>query len=95
MNLNKNTIATDTSALNPSGVRLGTPAMTTRGFKEYDFEIVAGVLDDIATLAKKIQDTAAGTTLADFVEAMKGFGGEIKLIKERVIAQCTIFDLPE
>lgn len=95
VSVNKNTIATDTSALNPSGVRLGTPAMTTRGFKEYDFEIVAGVLEDIASLAKKIQDAAAGLTLADFVESMKGFGGEIKLIKERVIAQCTIFGFPE
>ena len=95
VSVNKNTIATDTSALNPSGVRLGTPAMTTRGFKEYDFEIVAGVLEDIASLAKKIQDAAAGTTLADFVEAMKGFTGEIDAIKQRVIIQCTIFDLPE
>ena len=39
MSVNKNTIATDKSAFNPSGIRLGTAAMTTRGFKENDFGV--------------------------------------------------------
>ncbi|MDY0010237.1 MAG: serine hydroxymethyltransferase, partial [Candidatus Izemoplasmatales bacterium] len=30
-----------------SGIRLGTPAMTTRGFKEKDFEEVAILIDMI------------------------------------------------
>lgn len=36
--VNKNSIPGDTSALNPGGVRLGTPALTTRGLNENDFE---------------------------------------------------------
>lgn len=36
--VNKNSIPGDTSALNPGGVRLGTPALTTRGLNEDDFE---------------------------------------------------------
>ena len=35
--LNKNTVPGDKSPMNPSGIRLGSPAMTTRGCKEADF----------------------------------------------------------
>jgi len=49
--LNKNTTPKDKSALNPSGVRLGTPALTSRGFKEEDFEKVADFLDAAADIA--------------------------------------------
>ncbi|ETN86388.1 glycine hydroxymethyltransferase [Necator americanus] len=38
---NKNTCPGDVSALRPGGIRLGTPALTSRGFKEKDFEKVA------------------------------------------------------
>lgn len=38
---NKNTVPGDKSALNPSGIRLGTPALTTRGLVEDDIDKVA------------------------------------------------------
>lgn len=38
---NKNTVPGDKSALNPSGIRLGSPALTGRGLKGIDFEKVA------------------------------------------------------
>jgi len=45
---NKNTIPYDTKKpFVTSGIRLGTPAMTTRGFKEKDFEEVAVLVDMI------------------------------------------------
>lgn len=45
---NKNTIPYDTKKpFITSGIRLGTPAMTTRGFKESDFEEVAVLIDMI------------------------------------------------
>lgn len=45
--VNKNVIADDTrSALDPSGVRFGTPAITTRGFTERECAEVAGYMLD-------------------------------------------------
>lgn len=38
--LNKNTCPGDKSALKPSGLRIGAPALTSRDFKEKDFEQV-------------------------------------------------------
>lgn len=39
--VNKNTCPGDKSALSPSGLRLGTPALTSRNLKEADIEKVA------------------------------------------------------
>lgn len=51
---NKNTIPGETrSPFDPSGIRVGTPAMTTRGYKEKDFVKVAGKID--AILRKEIK----------------------------------------
>jgi glycine hydroxymethyltransferase len=45
MTLNKNMIANDTrKPMDPSGVRLGTPAITTRGMKEAEMEILGTLM---------------------------------------------------
>ena len=47
---NKNSIPNDTEKpMYCSGLRLGTPAMTTRGFNEDDFEEVAKIIFDVLT----------------------------------------------
>ena len=56
---NKNSIAGDVSAMNPGGVRIGTPALTSRGFGETDFDIVAHFLHRGASLAVEAQTKAA------------------------------------
>ncbi len=38
---NKNTVPGDVSAMVPGGLRIGTPALTSRGFVEKDFEAVS------------------------------------------------------
>ncbi|KHN96163.1 serine hydroxymethyltransferase [Metarhizium album ARSEF 1941] len=51
---NKNTVPGDRSALVPGGLRMGTPAMTTRGFTENDFVLVADIVDRAVTIAVRI-----------------------------------------
>ena len=43
--VNKNSVPGDKSAIIPGGVRIGPPALTTRGFKEDDVVKVADFLD--------------------------------------------------
>jgi len=46
--LNKNAIPDDSrSPMNPSGMRIGTPALTTRGFREEDCKQVAEIICDV------------------------------------------------
>ena len=44
---NRNTIPGDKSALNPSGVRMGTPWISQRGFKEEETRQVADIIADV------------------------------------------------
>lgn len=53
--LNKNSVPGDKSAMTPGGIRIGTPALTTRGFKEADFERVAEFIHRAIVIAKDCQ----------------------------------------
>ncbi|XP_004070395.2 serine hydroxymethyltransferase, mitochondrial [Oryzias latipes] len=52
---NKNTCPGDKSALTPGGLRLGTPALTSRGLKEADFEKVVDFIDEGIQIALDIK----------------------------------------
>jgi glycine hydroxymethyltransferase len=57
--LNKNTIADDTrKPLDPSGIRFGTPALTTRGFDEADSKRVAEIMLEVLTKREAAVDAA-------------------------------------
>lgn len=65
---NKNTVPGDTSALTPGGIRMGAPALTSRGFKEDDFAKVAEFFDRAVTIALKLKSTDQGKKLKGFRE---------------------------
>lgn len=55
MTLNKNAVYGDSGAFAPGGVRIGTPAMTSRGCLEGDFEMIGEFLFRASQLATSIQ----------------------------------------
>ncbi|KAG7337289.1 serine hydroxymethyltransferase, partial [Nitzschia inconspicua] len=65
---NKNTIPGDTSALNPGGIRMGTPALTSRGLTEDDFAKVADYFDRAVAIAVELKNTDQGSKLKGFRE---------------------------
>jgi len=63
---NKNTIPGDKSALNPGGIRMGTPALTSRGLNEDDFTKVAEYFDRAVAIAVELKNTEEGKKLKGF-----------------------------
>jgi glycine hydroxymethyltransferase len=90
--LNKNAVLGDKSALTPGGVRIGSPALTTRGLKEEHFRQVADLLHEAVQIALTLQATS-GKLLKDFDNAVKN-SAEVKALKAKVQKFITQFPMP-
>ncbi|KAF9976497.1 hypothetical protein BGZ65_007814, partial [Modicella reniformis] len=91
--LNKNSVCGDVSAVTPGGVRLGTPALTSRSFKEDDFVKVGDFLHRVVQIAIQVQAKAGSKMMKDFVAALEGNEAVAQLRKE-VEAFATTFPFP-
>ena len=58
ISINKNSVASDKSALSPCGIRLGTSALTSRGLKEGDFIKVVEFIDSVRGSASSGSESA-------------------------------------
>merc|ERR1712014_462098 len=92
ISLNRNAVHGDASALSPGGVRIGSPAMTTRGCTAEDFKKIAGFLDRCCQIALKVQQEK-GNKLKDF-EAGLAAHPDIKALKGEVEAWASSFGYP-
>ena len=90
--LNKNAVLGDKSALTPGGVRVGTPALTTRGLTEADFRQVADFLHQAVQIALELQSTS-GKLLKDFENALET-SAAAKELKRNVQKFITQFPMP-
>ncbi|KAM9695521.1 serine hydroxymethyltransferase, cytosolic [Trichechus inunguis] len=95
---NKNTCPGDKSALRPSGLRLGTPALTSRGLLEKEFQQVAHFIHRGIELTLQIQkDIGAKATLKEFKEKLAGdekHQNAIRALREDVENFASLFPLP-
>ena len=82
ISINKNSIASDKSALSPCGIRLGTAALTTRGLKELDFIKVVEFIDSVIKIALEIQKES-GNKLIDFIKIMET-NNKLLIIKKNI-----------
>lgn len=93
---NKNAIPGDKSALTPGGIRVGTPAATTRGLGEADFARVANYFDQLIKLARQVQDALPkeANKLKDFKAKIVGGVPEVQAVKKEITEWATSFPLP-
>ncbi|RDI77472.1 Sec14 cytosolic factor [Venturia inaequalis] len=94
---NKNTTPGDKSALTPQGIRIGAPAMTSRGMGEADFKRIANYIDACIKICKEVQAELPkeANKLKDF--KAKVAGGEVEKInsmKKEIAAWAGTFPLP-
>jgi len=94
---NKNTTPGDKSALSPCGIRIGTPAMTSRGLGEDDFKRIANYIDTCIKLCKKIQGELPkdANKLKDFKTKVAGNEvPELAKLKKEIATWASTFPLP-
>jgi glycine hydroxymethyltransferase len=78
--------------MNPGGVRLGSPALTSRGFKEADFVKVADFLHRGVQIGLDLQ-AKSGKKLVDFTPHLEG-NAELALLRRDVEEFADAFPMP-
>ncbi|KAI4302179.1 hypothetical protein MLD38_037960 [Melastoma candidum] len=97
--LNKNSVpVSDKSALVPSGIRIVSPAMTTRAFTAEEFRATADFIHEGIQITMEAKQAAPGTKLQDFMNflASQDFPLRNRMtdLRDRVEALTTQFPLP-
>ncbi|XP_033172377.1 serine hydroxymethyltransferase, cytosolic [Drosophila mauritiana] len=94
---NKNTVPGDKSALNPSGIRLGTPALTTRGLAEQDIEQVVALIDAALKVGVQAAKQAGSPKITDYHKTLAEnveLKGQVEEIRKNVAQFSRKFPLP-
>ncbi|GAV87411.1 SHMT domain-containing protein [Cephalotus follicularis] len=96
--LNKNSVPGDKSALVPGGIRIGSPAMTTRGFTEKEFVATADFIHEGVQIALEAKELVSGSKLQDFIKFVTSpsfsLRDQVLDLRRRVEALTTQFPMP-
>lgn len=93
ISLNRNAVHGDASALSPGGVRIGAPAMTTRGCTVEDFKTVGLFLDRCAQIALAVQKSH-GKKLVDFEKGLGDDNKDLAQLRKEVEEWAVKFGFP-
>lgn len=78
LTLNANSLPNDKSAaFRPSGVRLGTPAITTRGLSEKEMGLIAGWMKEVALICQK---TKTEENLSTYAKSLAKIRDEVRTL---------------
>jgi glycine hydroxymethyltransferase len=92
--LNKNSVPGDTSAMTPGGIRIGTPALTTRGFREPQFQMVGDFLHRAIQLALFVQQqTLHEKNTSEAVKAFKEYVDNQRSMRQDIYADLVALKL--
>ena len=94
--MNKNSCPGDKSALRPGGLRVGTPALTSRNFKVKDFEKVAEYLHKGIQLGLEIGKASGSNSFKDFTATMakEEFASKVKALREEIEEYSANYPMP-
>lgn len=79
---NKNTVPGDKSALFPSGLRVGTPAMTTRGFGASEFARVAEFFERAVQISIDLKAQEQGSSSKELLASFKQLANSSSAVQE-------------
>ncbi|KAH9782385.1 serine hydroxymethyltransferase 3 [Citrus sinensis] len=98
--LNKNSVPGESSfcALVPGGIRIGSPAMTTRGFSEKEFVAIADFIHEGVEITLEAKKLVQGSKLQDFMNFVTSpnfsLMNNVADLRGRVEALTTQFPIP-
>jgi len=94
----QNSVPGDKSAMTPGGIRIGTPALTTRGFKEADFVKVGDFLHRTVEITRDIKaKLGADAKLKDLMAYLDKEGRareDLTMLNKEVEAFASSFPMP-
>lgn len=92
--VNKNCIFSDRSPLSPSAIRLGTPALTTRGFLEDDFKETVGFIHQAILIATDIKEQLENKNDMNLFVKLALEDPRVEKLRSAVIKFACGFDIP-
>jgi len=94
ISVNKNSVPKDISVLRPSGVRLGTYAITTRGMREPESKKVAELVDLAVKSVQSYKKTKTSKTIKQWISEEVENNEDLRSAKNTVINLTQRFKIP-